>query len=87
MKSNWNQNCPSCFKVLAVKSRFTLFEYLKKSGKKTVNELVNLLGLRQPTVTFHLNFLAKERMIKKIKVGREVFCQINKRCQNCPLFS
>lgn len=79
--------CLKCFQEIAVPSRFKIFEYLKHQGKAKVNELVGLLGLKQPTVTFHLGVLETVGLISKTQVGREVFCQAKKPCKNCPLFT
>ncbi|PIY95575.1 MAG: hypothetical protein COY66_06485 [Candidatus Kerfeldbacteria bacterium CG_4_10_14_0_8_um_filter_42_10] len=82
------QKCLKCLKVVSIASRFRLFQYLKKTKKPaTVSQLVNLLALRQPTVTFHINQLAKLDLIKKEQVGREVYCQISRKCNHCPLFA
>jgi DNA-binding transcriptional ArsR family regulator len=79
-------DCCQCFQTMACDSRFKIFEYLKKKGKATVSSLVKFLGLRQPTVTFHLNQLKKRGLVKKVRVGREVYCQLHKKCDPCPLF-
>ncbi|MFC1711341.1 winged helix-turn-helix domain-containing protein [Patescibacteria group bacterium] len=80
--------CINCFKILSTKKRFNIFQYLKeKKGQKVnISSLVKLTKLRQPTVTFHVNKLAKKGIVKKYKAGREVFCQVHKKCDNCPLF-
>lgn len=81
-------NCCQCFKAISVKSRFKIFDYLKNLKKKAnVTSLVKLVGLRQPTVTFHINQLVKRGFVRKIKVGRNVYCQVHKKCDNCPLFA
>jgi len=79
-------DCCGCFRTMACQSRFKIFEHLKKKGKTTVSSLVRLLKLRQPTVSFHLNKLAKRGLVKKQRVGREVYCQLHKKCDDCPLF-
>ncbi|OGD53319.1 hypothetical protein A3J78_00150 [Candidatus Beckwithbacteria bacterium RBG_13_35_6] len=81
--------CINCFKLLSTKQRFNIFEFLKKRGKlkTTISDLVKLTKLRQPTVTFHVNKLAKKGIVKKLKVGRQVYCQTHKKCDNCPLFA
>ena len=60
--------CINCFKLLSTKQRFNIFEFLKKRGKlkTTISDLVKLTKLRQPTVTFHVNKLAKKGIVKKI---------------------
>ena len=80
--------CLNCFKTLSTRKRFLIFDFLKKKKRKkfNLNFLVKLTGLRQPTVTFHVNKLVKRGLVKKIKVGREVYCQAHKKCDDCPLF-
>jgi DNA-binding transcriptional ArsR family regulator len=80
-------SCAKCFKLVGVPTRLKIFEQLKKKGKKTtVNDLVELTSLRQPTVTFHLNQLEKVGIVKRKKSGRTVYCEARRPCGNCPLF-
>jgi len=81
------ENCIFCFQTLSTKARFDIFEHLKKSEEKTtVSSLVKLTNLRQPTVTFHLQELAKRGLVRRYRAGRNVYYQIHKNCRNCPLF-
>ena len=79
--------CCACFRTLSTRQRFKIFEFLKKKPKVNVTTLVNLTGLRQPTVSFHINQLLKRGIIKKYKDGRNVYCQVIQKCRSCPLFS
>lgn len=81
--------CVGCFKVLSIKARYKIFDYLKGHPVKvTVSELVKLTQLRQPTVTFHINQLSKAGLVKKERSGREVFCTLRNGCgDKCMLFS
>jgi len=79
--------CLQCFKTIGVASRFKLFDYLKSKGKQTVSGLVKFLALRQPTVTFHLGLLQTAGLVRRQKVGREAYYQINRRCRHCSLFN
>lgn len=79
--------CVYCFQTLSTKARFDIFEHLKKNGEKaTVSSLVELTSLRQPTVTFHLQELARRGLVRRYKAGRNVYYQAHKNCRNCPLF-
>jgi len=82
-----NKGCINCFKVITARQRFRIFNFLKKKKKATVNSLVKLTALKQPTVTFHINQLVKKDFVHKIKIGRHVYCEIHKKCRHCPLFS
>jgi DNA-binding transcriptional ArsR family regulator len=84
-------NCVNCFRSLGAKKRFKIFFHLRENKNKSKNginikSLVKLTSLRQPTVTFHINKLVKQGLVKKKKAGREVYCQIHKKCDDCPLF-
>jgi len=80
--------CQKCFAIISVPARFKIYYYLKdKPSGATVNDLVELTKLRQPTVTFHLNALKKQNLILKTRNGKEVLCVIKPGCDNCPLFS
>ncbi|MDD5109749.1 MAG: metalloregulator ArsR/SmtB family transcription factor [Patescibacteria group bacterium] len=81
------QKCLGCLQAVAVETRFNIFQYLRKlRGKATVSKLVELTGLRQPTVTFHVNALAEAGLVKKTRVGKNVFCRLQEQCADCPLF-
>lgn len=80
------QKCWGCFQSLAAKTRFKIYNLIKDSGDElVVSDLVKATGLRQPTVTFHINELEKAGLISKKKVGREVVCEICCKCPKCPV--
>lgn len=64
--------CPDCFKVVGVHSRYKLVCALGKRKKgASVTELTDVLGLKQPTVTHHLNTLKSVGAVTVIDQGRE----------------
>lgn len=64
--------CPDCFKVVGVRSRYKLVcELGKKKDGASVSELTGMLGLRQPTVTHHLNTLKSVGAVTVEDQGRE----------------
>ncbi len=80
--------CFNIFSVLSVHTRFIIFQYLKTNGHLTnISDLVKLVGLSQPTVTFHVNQLVKAGLLKKDKVGRNIYCKVqhHRVCKTCPL--
>lgn len=80
--------CQKCFEILGVKSRFEIFNFLKdKTDGVTVGNLARITHLRQPTVTFHLNEMEKNGILKKKRIGKEVFCILKLNCVTCPLLS
>ena len=79
--------CANCLKAVAVPTRLKIFNFLKDNiNGMTVGQCVKLTKLRQPTVTFHVNELEKQGLIRKTKKGKEVICIVNQRCDDCPLF-
>lgn len=80
-------HCRECFEVLAVPARFKIFTHLRENDNLIVSDLVELTHLKQPTVTFHLDRLEKASLVKREKSGKLVYCQINRKCPDCPLFA
>jgi DNA-binding transcriptional ArsR family regulator len=64
--------CPDCFKVVGVRSRYKLVcELGRKNDGASVTELTDMLGLKQPTVTHHLNTLKSVGAVTVVDRGRE----------------
>lgn len=78
--------CASCFKAVGAPARLKIFLAVKKE-KTDISELAKLTGLRQPTVTFHVNQLVKAGLLKKSKSGRNVYVSLSIHCAPCPLYS
>lgn len=71
--------CSDCFKVVGVRSRYKLVCLLGKSKEGvTVNTLTGQLGLRQPTVTHHLNILKSVDAVTFTDQGRERVYVLNR---------
>lgn len=71
--------CPDCFKVVGVQSRYKLVCLLgKKSEGMTVSELTEQLGLKQPTVTHHLQTLKSVAAVTNQQRGREQIYTLNR---------
>lgn len=71
--------CPDCFKVVGVQSRYKLVCLLGKSKNgMTVGELTDKLGLKQPTVTHHLQTLKSVEAVKNVQKGREQIYTLNR---------
>ncbi len=76
---NEEELCPDCFKVVGVESRYKLVCLLGKSKKGiTVNDLTQELGLKQPTVTHHLNILKSVDAVDVEDRGRERIYSLNR---------
>lgn len=77
--STEEQLCPTCFKVVGVQSRYKLVCLLGKSKTgMTVSELTKMLGLRQPTVTHHLQTLKSVDAVTSVQRGREQIYSLNR---------
>lgn len=72
--------CTRCFKNLGVDSRSKLFSYIESNGESTVTALTKFLGLRQPTVSYHLKEMSDSGLLKKRSVGKTVIYSINAAC-------
>lgn len=71
--------CPDCFKVVGVESRYKLVCLLGKAKEgETVGALTKKLGLRQPTVTHHLNILKSVNAVGVEDKGRERVYSLNR---------
>ncbi|GIW69353.1 MAG: hypothetical protein KatS3mg101_0100 [Patescibacteria group bacterium] len=72
--------CVKCFSTLGVGSRMRIFEYLRKAGKATVGEIVDVVKLTQPTISYHLKEMKTAGLLENEKFGKEVMYRIRKKC-------
>lgn len=71
--------CPDCFKVVGVQSRYKLVCLLGKAKEgETVGDLTKKLGLKQPTITHHLNILKSVNAVDVKDQGRERIYSLNR---------
>ncbi len=71
--------CPDCFKVVGVQSRYKLVCLLGKAKEgMSVTELTTHLGLKQPTVTHHLQVLQSVNAVENSPRGREQIYRLNR---------
>jgi DNA-binding transcriptional ArsR family regulator len=71
--------CPTCFKAVGVESRYKLICALgKEEHGATVSELTEHLGLKQPTVTHHLQVLQSVDAVNVEDRGRERVYTLNR---------
>lgn len=71
--------CPDCFKVVGVQSRYKLVCLLgKHPNGLSVSELTKQLGLRQPTVTHHLQTLRSVDAVEDTPDGRSRIYRLNR---------
>jgi DNA-binding transcriptional ArsR family regulator len=71
--------CPDCFRVVGVQSRYKLVCLLGKAKKgESVGRLTEQLGLKQPTITHHLNILKSVDAVDVEDRGRERIYTLNR---------
>lgn len=77
--------CSNCFRSLGVPSRMKIYTFLKDKKAATVSEIVEVVGLKQPTVSYHLKEMEEAGLLESKKVGKEVYYKIGGSCSNCVL--
>lgn len=74
------QLCPDCFKVVGVRSRYKLVCILGKvKDGLSVKSLTSHLGLKQPTVTHHLQVLESVGAVTSVAKGREQIYSLDRK--------
>lgn len=73
--------CTNCFKSVSVPSRMVIYNYLTNNDSATVGEIVEQVGLTQPTVSYHLKEMKHSGLLNNKKIGKEVHYSVN---HNCP---
>jgi len=66
-------------KALGDVARLTVVYHLARHGEVTVTALTEMLAISQPLVSWHLRKLRKAGLIDTRRVGRQVYCSLNKR--------
>ena len=72
-------NCQGCFSSLGIDSRYKIYELLKKEAK-TVSEIATFIGLKQPTITYHLKQMEVSGLLKSRKDGHFVYYELSEVC-------
>ncbi len=75
-----NNLCTFCFRNLGVGTRLKMYEYLVTNGSKNVSEITNFIGLRQPTVSYHLKEMYESGLLAKKQKGKAVYYSVNSVC-------
>ena len=65
-------------KALGDLARLSIVYHLVQHDEITVTALTELLGLSQPLVSWHLRKLRRADLITTRRVGRQVYCSLNK---------
>lgn len=82
------KNCADCFGILADHTRIRILDTIKKE-QTNVSSLAELIGLTQPTISYHLKMLDGVGLITKERRGREIYYTFNKDypCKGCGVFT
>lgn len=59
------------FRALADPTRRGIFEQLTRQGEQTVHALTHYAGVSQPAVSKHLTVLARAKLVRRRREGRE----------------
>ena len=57
-----------------------IYKYLREKGRNTVSSLVSVVGLTQPTVSYHLKEMRDAGLLESEKLGKEVYYDVSKKC-------
>lgn len=72
------------FKALSDESRQKILLALEESGETRVNDLVERLGISQPTMSHHLGVLKQAGLVENRREGQSVYYAVNRRwLQDC----
>ncbi|MBU1016904.1 MAG: metalloregulator ArsR/SmtB family transcription factor [Patescibacteria group bacterium] len=77
---NIKDECPYCFKALAVPVRAKIYALLSKQKTLSVSDIVKEFNLTQPTISYHLKEMENVGLIVSKKEGRKVFYSVLGRC-------
>lgn len=62
--------CVHCYKLAGDKTRLNILSLLKEKALR-VNDITELLEVKQPTITHHLKRLSEAGLVRMAKKGRE----------------
>jgi ArsR family transcriptional regulator len=65
-------------KALSDVARLTMVYHLAREQEITVTALTEILNLSQPLVSWHLRKLKRAGLVETRRVGRQVYCSLNR---------
>ena len=65
-------------KALSDVARLTIVYHLARESEVTVTALTDILNLSQPLVSWHLRKLKRAGLVETRRVGRQVYCSLNR---------
>lgn len=80
--------CASCFAGLSCQTRIGIINLLQEQKEMSVMEIAKHFKLKQPTITHHLKYLKKAKVLDSKKKGRKVYYFISGKCkeEGCDIF-
>lgn len=69
----------SSLRALSDTARLRIVQYLAGIDEITVSDLTQALRISQPLVSWHLRKLRRSQLIVTRRVGRQVYCSLNRR--------
>jgi ArsR family transcriptional regulator len=66
------------FKALSDASRQKMLLLLEESGEMRVSDLVDRLGISQPTMSHHLGVLKHAGLVNNRRAGQSIFYSVNR---------
>ncbi len=76
-------NCSKCFHSLGIPTKMKIFKFLSEKGRSSVNDIVSVVSITQPTVSYHLKEMQDSGLLKNKKIGKEVYYYVDPRCSEC----
>ena len=72
--------CVGCFKNLGVESRIRIYQFVDAENSKNVSEITKFMGLKQPTVSYHLKEMTSSGLLNRKEIGKQVYYSSSKTC-------
>ncbi|PIR43149.1 hypothetical protein COV24_04255 [candidate division WWE3 bacterium CG10_big_fil_rev_8_21_14_0_10_32_10] len=75
-------NCMECVKVLGDNTRLAIYNILSKNYPKEycVGDVVGMVEVKQPTVSYHLGRLFKYGLVSSKRDGKKILYSANEKC-------
>lgn len=80
--------CADCFAGLSCGTRIEIIGLLQSEKKMSVSEIAKHFQVSQPTISHHLKYLQKAKILQSEKEGRQVYYLLHPKCDEniCKLF-
>ena len=75
--------CTRCFNTLGVESRMNIFDFLRNKGSRMVSEIVDYIGLTQPTVSYNLREMKDVGLLVSRRKGKKIYYSVSEECPSC----